>query len=824
MSSHAEFRPRRASLEVDHFTKQSNQTEASRVMQTLAEAANTGSVDERAARIVGVLQREGIEVNSVNLEHVAQLMEVPKTLQASGGPSSGLTVLRELAANHAQWSQRQPRTSTVAPQPASGGPSTATVMTDAARLPPTESVLRPLPAALAAVARRLGVPVADVQRLRDALGGTFGAKDAVDYLRSRGGSPLSATNATELVKAIRNAQNDSTRGVKVAIRAALARTAPPGQSQAVFTNADWKTMAPLLDAQPALDNAAARELRSLLGSGRVDPQARVEIVAYLKSVGDEFTLPAGRTDSTEAVPTSNLSTTDPNFSKLLILTGQTQAQVTVGVADLFSTTTPGPSVVFNSQVLPPAMSSSTEHGHAVTSLVGKTGRWVDIKTVTLPDMFSDSPTAFSQFIDRLAAQNVRVLNISLNAKAGSMDAWRTRAQDWRAAMARHPEVLFVIGAGNDGANSIALPFAGSIAAGMPNVMYVGSVDAAGNLAASSTHGKTVDIYAPGEKRQVAYGRGNAYEVESGTSLASPEVTSVAAKMLVLCPTLTPAATRAIIRETASAPPAGATDTDGSVARAGILNGDAATKVAALMTLTGRVGGLESAASVMKLSVRDRSRLIPIAQRQLALASSPQRTVTTPARALDVRVHHRYSMDPELVNGRPVTDEQISRLAGGADATLIDVMGFRHALWIQAASKDHGHSIDLEVGRTDIRIERDPLLWSAGASNKRSAAVAETRALAILATQAQALGLKTISIPVQPGTTRAAEWSARGFSVALPDTKYVVSFDLTRGSRSWQQLAQKVKSLRIQLPAGLPADAMSANEPPTRGFFRKLLDR
>jgi Subtilase family len=688
--------------------------------------------------------------------------------------------------------------------------STVTVASNAGAAPQPGRA-RPLPAAVEAVASELGLEVTYVQQLRDALGGTFGVRDAVNSLVNRRNLLLSANEATELVKAIRTAQSESTRGVKIAIEAALTREAPSGQSRAVFTNADWSKIEPLLIAQPALDNAAARQLRNLLKSGRVDPQSKEKITDYLKSVGDEFTVPAGGSTSTEPVPTSNLSTTDAGFAKLLIAAGRTKASVNVGVIDSFNTTAPGPSVRFNVKSELPGDSSSVDHGHGTMSLVGKAGRWVSIMNAAA------GSSSLSSSIDRFAANGVRVINASLQLDlAADLSSLRTKAEDVRAAMARHPDVLFVYSAGNAGKDSMSLPFAASIGAGMPNVVYVGNVDAAGNLADSSIHGITVDIYAPGENRQVSQGRGKAYDVRSGTSYSAPEVTSVAAKMLVLCPTLKPAAVRDIIRQTASAPPVGAVGADGSVSGAGILNGDAATKVAALMTVAGRVGGLENAASVMKLSAADRSRLVPIAQRQLSLASTPERSATQGAgnlpvaqaggstKTLGLRVH-RLSLGDARVNGHKVTDAQISRLAGGTDETLIDVSGSNGSMKIHAASRRADACLDLRFDASNgITIVKEPLLWRAAASNGGSAAKAETRALAVMATQAQALGLQSIYISVSPGSAGAAEWSGRGFSVLFEGVESLIHFDLKSGSNSWRQLTDTMKSQGIQAPPGFPA--------------------
>ena len=108
----------------------------------------------------------------------------------------------------------------------------------------------------------------------------------------------------------------------------------------------------------------------------------------------------------------------------------------------------------------------------------------------------------------------------------------------RDAMESSPDILFVNAAGNEDAD---VEFDEVIPSSfvLPNLLIVGAVDQAGEPTSFTCTGRNVVVY------------GNGFEVESyipggkrmklsGTSMASPNVTNLAAKLIALKPTLKPA--------------------------------------------------------------------------------------------------------------------------------------------------------------------------------------------------------------------------------------------------------------------------------------------
>ena len=110
-----------------------------------------------------------------------------------------------------------------------------------------------------------------------------------------------------------------------------------------------------------------------------------------------------------------------------------------------------------------------------------------------------------------------------------------------------PEILFVAAAGNDNADST---FAESIPAALdaPNLLTVGAVDRAGDEASFTSYGRTVVAHANGYQVESLVPGGQKI-AESGTSMAAPQATNLAAKMLAVNPKLTPEDIIAIIRDT-----------------------------------------------------------------------------------------------------------------------------------------------------------------------------------------------------------------------------------------------------------------------------------
>ncbi|HEY1120890.1 MAG TPA: S8 family serine peptidase, partial [Haloferula sp.] len=105
--------------------------------------------------------------------------------------------------------------------------------------------------------------------------------------------------------------------------------------------------------------------------------------------------------------------------------------------------------------------------------------------------------------------------------------------------------LFVASAGNDGANNDALLRYPSCY-DLPNIVSVGSTDSSDALATSSNYGEsTVDVAAPGAAI-LSLRPGGEYRTMSGTSMAAPHVSGVAALMLSENATLSPSGLRQLL--------------------------------------------------------------------------------------------------------------------------------------------------------------------------------------------------------------------------------------------------------------------------------------
>jgi subtilisin family serine protease len=119
----------------------------------------------------------------------------------------------------------------------------------------------------------------------------------------------------------------------------------------------------------------------------------------------------------------------------------------------------------------------------------------------------------------------------------AMPLGSNRAGDWRAfeqAAAKHPEMLFVVSAGNNGRDIDTRPVYPA-ALKLANMITVTSAGADGRLARGSNWGAvSVDLLVPAEDVPVTDFRGRASRA-SGSSFAVPRIAALAARLLARHP-------------------------------------------------------------------------------------------------------------------------------------------------------------------------------------------------------------------------------------------------------------------------------------------------
>ena len=133
-----------------------------------------------------------------------------------------------------------------------------------------------------------------------------------------------------------------------------------------------------------------------------------------------------------------------------------------------------------------------------------------------------------QLVEHAAAAGARIMNISMGSRR--LSDWT----DFEAAARAHPEMLFVVSAGNNGADIDETPV-WPAALALDNLLTVTSSDASGLPARGSNWGRiSVDLAVPAEEVPVTGFDGRAREV-SGSSYAAARVSALAACLLAAHP-------------------------------------------------------------------------------------------------------------------------------------------------------------------------------------------------------------------------------------------------------------------------------------------------
>lgn len=179
-----------------------------------------------------------------------------------------------------------------------------------------------------------------------------------------------------------------------------------------------------------------------------------------------------------------------------------------------------------------------------------------------------SPTAVADAFRYAGSRGVRIVNASFGLRSSTTGAERAAVL---TAINGSPSTLFVVSAGNSGADNDAQPRY-PCNFDVPNLICVAASDQSDGLWASSNFGATsVDLAAPGVKTYAVTGR-NAYGLVDGTSYAAPLVSGVAALYLSRYPAASAADLRRAILGGAEVRPAlaGKTVTGGRLNAAATL--------------------------------------------------------------------------------------------------------------------------------------------------------------------------------------------------------------------------------------------------------------
>lgn len=180
-----------------------------------------------------------------------------------------------------------------------------------------------------------------------------------------------------------------------------------------------------------------------------------------------------------------------------------------------------------------------------------------------------------QMADYCREKDIRVVNMSWGDDVSEIETWLAKTttvkdpnarkeqamtffQLWKngisKAISSAPDTLFVAGAGNSNTSTEFQEFVPA-SLHLPNLLVVGAVDQAGEETTFTSYGDTVVVDADGYEVE-SYVPGGTRLKLSGTSMASPNVVNLAAKLIALDPSLAPDQTIALIRQGATSTPDG----------------------------------------------------------------------------------------------------------------------------------------------------------------------------------------------------------------------------------------------------------------------------
>lgn len=199
----------------------------------------------------------------------------------------------------------------------------------------------------------------------------------------------------------------------------------------------------------------------------------------------------------------------------------------------------------------PAKSANDDNGHgshcagivaAINNTIGVVGVAPEASLYAVKVLNAAGSGYLSDIIEGLQwciDNQIQVASMSFGS-----DASNTSEHD-AIIKAYNAGITLVAAAGNDGvANSVDYPGA------YPEVIAVSALNSNLSLASYSSYGPEVDIAAPGTQIYSTY-KGTAYATLSGTSMATPHVTGVAALRIAQNPSQSPAEIKTALQTTAT---------------------------------------------------------------------------------------------------------------------------------------------------------------------------------------------------------------------------------------------------------------------------------
>jgi subtilisin family serine protease len=405
------------------------------------------------------------------------------------------------------------------------------------------------------------------------------------------------------------------------------------------TEGEWNgLLRPKADALPRKASAEARQLVDLFASSRFELEggARRQMADFLQSRG--YAAPQERPQGVSAtalarrIVQSNVGEQDAGYERLVERAGRTANEVNVAVLDngfdmwhpeLGAKGWANPREVPGNQVDDDGngklddshgwdfVDGNNDTGHPWgdwhgTHVAGIASQGTDRVNV-MPMRVLGSPPydirKVAEAVDYAVERGAKVINMSFGF--GTPE----RMAVMRDLIARHPGVLFVAAAGNDSKSLEQLdPNLELAANSFPNLVVVAASDAEGRPASMTNHGRTAGLAAQGADVMSTI-PGAGYSKMSGTSMAAPQVTNLAARMMVLDPQLSPTALKRLMADTSDVRP----EWQGKVGSGGTINMERATRLAALTGLVRGGKTPEAAADQLGLSGTERGKLVALVQ-------------------------------------------------------------------------------------------------------------------------------------------------------------------------------------------------------------------